>query len=80
VRRVFSGRAMREGDRYRYCWLVRFAHSKVIDSYRDHPEHMAFADEWFRPCATDRISIDYQAVSAPVEEAALEEDSAVKEG
>ncbi|GAB6040344.1 Dabb family protein [Endothiovibrio diazotrophicus] len=56
VRRVFTGRAMREGDRYRLCWLVRFAAPAVIDSYREHPEHVAFADQRFRPVADDRIS------------------------
>jgi fructose-bisphosphate aldolase class II len=80
VRRVFSGRSVREGDKYRYCWLVRFAHPKVIDSYRIHPEHVAFADDWFRPCAADRISIDYQAAeSAFAEDAALEKDGKLKE-
>lgn len=64
VRQVFSGRAVREDSKYRYCWLIRFAHPKVVDSYRAHPEHVAFADEWFRPMASDRISIDYQAVES----------------
>ncbi|RMD79013.1 MAG: Dabb family protein [Gammaproteobacteria bacterium] len=62
VRRVFTGRAVREDARYRYCWLVRFAHPAVIDSYREHPDHRAFADTHFRPRAADRISIDYQEV------------------
>ena len=80
VRRVFSGRSVRDGDKYRYCWLVRFAHPKVIDSYRVHPEHAAFADEWFRPFASDRISIDYQAVeSAPMDDAAREASGEIGE-
>lgn len=62
VRRVFAGRALKDGAKYRYCWLVRFVHPKVIDSYRDHPDHVAFADTRFRPAAAGRISIDYQAV------------------
>ncbi len=62
VRRVFTGRAVQEGARYRYCWLIRFAHPAVIASYRDHPDHVAFADGLFRPRAGDRISIDYQEV------------------
>ncbi len=61
VRQVFTGVAVKEEARYRYCWLVRFVHPNVIDSYRHHPDHVAFADNRFRPVAGDRISIDYQA-------------------
>ncbi|MEJ2435769.1 MAG: class II fructose-bisphosphate aldolase, partial [Pseudolabrys sp.] len=60
VRRVFTGEAVREGAEYRYSWLVRFASREVIDSYREHPAHKAFADEQFRPYAAGRISIDFE--------------------
>ena len=59
VRKVVTGTAMKQDARYRHCWLVRFAHPEVIASYRDHPDHVAFADREFRPVAGDRISIDY---------------------
>ncbi|MCU7843338.1 MAG: ketose-bisphosphate aldolase [Candidatus Thiodiazotropha sp. (ex Monitilora ramsayi)] len=62
VRAVFTGDAVQQGAQYRFSWLVRFCHSAVIDSYRDHPDHIAFADNLFRPIAGDRISIDYRAV------------------
>jgi fructose-bisphosphate aldolase class II len=60
VRRVAAGRAIKEDVRYRCCWIIEFANEKVIDSYRDDPNHLAFADELFRPIAQDRLSIDYQ--------------------
>ncbi len=60
VRHVLTGKAIKEEAKYRFCWLVRFVHPAVIDSYRDHPEHVRFADELFRPVAGDRISIDYR--------------------
>jgi fructose-bisphosphate aldolase class II len=60
VRRVHTGMSLREGAAYRHCWLVRFANAAVIDSYRDHPDHRAFADNHFRPLAADRLTIDYQ--------------------
>ena len=60
VREVVTGRAVKSDAQYRYTWLVRFCHPAVIDSYRDHPDHMAFANQYFRPVAGDRISIDYQ--------------------
>ncbi|MBT3010525.1 MAG: ketose-bisphosphate aldolase [Candidatus Thiodiazotropha sp. (ex Lucina pensylvanica)] len=62
VRAVFTGNAVQDAARYRFTWLVRFCHPAVIDSYREHPDHVAFADNHFRPVAGDRISIDYQGV------------------
>ncbi len=62
VRRVFTGRAVRGDDRYQYCWLVRFANPAVVASYRDHSDHVAFADTHFRPVAADRISVDFESV------------------
>lgn len=64
VREVFSGEAVRDGAAYHYCWRVRFASAEVIDSYRDHPLHVAFADTLFRPVAADRITTDYRPVSS----------------
>lgn len=60
VREVFTGQAVQEESKYKFCWLVRFTSKAVIDSYREHPEHVAFADKLFRPFASDRISIDFQ--------------------
>lgn len=62
VREVMTGEAVREDARYRYTWLVKFCHPAVIDSYRDHPDHVAFANSLFRPIAGDRITIDYQCI------------------
>ena len=64
VRRVFTGWAVNQNSRYRCCWLVEFAHAKVIDTYRDHPDHAAFANQLFRPIAGDRITIDFAEVSS----------------
>lgn len=60
VRSVITGTSVREDAAYRHCWLVRFADAAVIETYRDHPDHQAFADGHFRPLATDRLTIDYQ--------------------
>ena len=60
VRATWSGQSVKADAAYRWCWLIRFAHPKVIDSYREHPDHVAYADNHFRPAAADRISIDYE--------------------
>lgn len=52
------------GGCYRYIWLVRFCHPAVIDSYREHPAHVTFADNLFRPVADERLSINYLALEA----------------
>ncbi|MCG7913802.1 MAG: ketose-bisphosphate aldolase [Candidatus Thiodiazotropha weberae] len=72
VRRVFTGDAVQESAGYRYTWLVKFCHPAVIDSYREHVDHVAFADGFFRPIAGDRISIDYQAVESDQSSVATE--------
>ncbi|MES9869404.1 MAG: ketose-bisphosphate aldolase [Sedimenticola sp.] len=63
VLEVVTGESVKEDADYRYTWLVRFCHTAVIDSYRDHPLHVAFADNSFRPVAGGRISIDYKAIA-----------------
>ncbi len=67
VREVFTGRALQEDARYRFSWNLRFCHPAVVDSYRDHPEHLAFANNCFRPVAGDRISIDFQGDIAVID-------------
>lgn len=59
VRDVLTGHAVKQDAQYRYTWLIRFCHPEVIGSYRDHPEHVDFANKVFRPVAGDRVSIDY---------------------
>jgi len=60
ARRASVPVAIHHDAMYRYTWLIRFCHSAVIESYRIHPKHVAFADTLFRPVAGERISIDYQ--------------------
>ena len=62
VRDVFTGEAVQDDEKYRHTWLVRFCHPAVIDSYREHPDHVTFADKLFRPVAGERISIDYLSI------------------
>jgi len=60
VLKITTGHSVQEDDAYRYTWIIRFCHRAVIESYRNHPLHIAFADTLFRPVAGERISIDYQ--------------------
>lgn len=64
VRYVYTGQAITSGAAYQFCWLVRFVHAAVIDSYREHPAHKKFADELFRPIAPSRMSIDFHLTTS----------------
>ena len=59
---VSFGIAVAATARYRYYLDVGFADASVIDSYREHPVHVRFAAEEFRPLAHDRITTDYTVV------------------
>jgi fructose-bisphosphate aldolase class II len=80
VREVFTGEAVLNDARYHYTWLVRFCHPAVIDSYREHPDHVALADMHFRPVAGERISIDYQTVDTAAPQSNYVEDEICKGG
>ena len=61
VRAVETGVAIQPPDApYRYTWLVRFCQPQVIEYYRDHPDHVKYADERFRPVAGNRVTIDFE--------------------
>jgi fructose-bisphosphate aldolase class II len=60
VRRVVTGTAVKDDVKFRFTWLVEFVHENVIASYREHPDHVAFANNLFRPIAGDRVSIDFR--------------------
>jgi fructose-bisphosphate aldolase class II len=60
VLEIITGHSIQDDDSYRYTWIIRFCHRAVIESYRNHHLHVAFADTLFRPVAGERISIDYQ--------------------
>jgi fructose-bisphosphate aldolase class II len=59
VRQVFAGKALDESGQYRYCWRVQFASRAVVDTYRDHPLHVRYANTYFRPNAGDRVTQDF---------------------
>jgi len=57
---VRIGRAKNEASRYRYCWLVRFAHEEVIEVCKSHPAYMEYMRNDFSPVPSDVISNDYE--------------------
>jgi len=74
VRRVITGSAVQEKPKYQFCWLIEFTHCNVIESFRDHPDHVAFANKLFRPIAGDRISIDFLETPVSVTNEAMQYD------
>jgi fructose-bisphosphate aldolase class II len=64
VRRVISGWTVREALRFRLCWLVELAHERVVESWRERPDHATLVGKLLRPIAGDRIRIDFSGVAA----------------
>ncbi len=56
---ISFGTAVTENAKFKYTLCVDFAEECIIETYKVHPIHVAFADCWFRPLATDRITTDY---------------------
>jgi fructose-bisphosphate aldolase class II len=65
VRRVRTGAAAQDGARYPRAWLIEFTHPAVVASDGAHPDHVAYADRYFRPIAPDRLTVDYVITEAP---------------
>ena len=57
---VRIGRTTDDKSKYRYCWLVRFAHETVIERYQNSPVRNAYKDNYFRPIAEDLVTNDYE--------------------
>lgn len=62
VLQVSFGVAVEEQPRYRYTFTIDLRDEQAVSDYRHHPVHVAFADEYFRPLAPDRITTDYEIV------------------
>ncbi|MDA3870077.1 MAG: class II fructose-bisphosphate aldolase [Gammaproteobacteria bacterium] len=60
VREVFAGEALKEDNKFRFCWRVRLCHRAAFDSYREHPHFTEFNNTLFRPVVGDKISVNYQ--------------------
>ncbi len=75
VRQIFAGKTLKDSDHYRYCWRVQFASAAVVDSYREHPAHMSYADTYFRPNARDRLTEDFAPALTVLKQSGGEEAS-----
>jgi len=56
------GIAVNPAAKFKYNLAVDFADESIIESYKHHPVHVAYADDYFRPLATDRITTDYRLI------------------
>jgi len=60
VRNVFTGEAMQEKSKYRFCWLVHFTHEAALQSFREHQGFSEFLRKQFSPLASDLLNVDYK--------------------
>ena len=71
VREVEVGSVADNGAAYRHCWLIRFAAPEVVESFKHHPAHVAFAEHHFRPIAPNRLTTDFRVADAATGAAVL---------
>lgn len=64
VRRIFAGRSIKAGEKNRFCWLVRFAHPKAIDSLSNSTEFSVLEEAYLRDGSSGCVSIDYQHIES----------------
>lgn len=60
VIRYTYGTAVLQDAKFKYTLAVDFEHEGIIESYKHHPLHVAYADNHFRPMAPERITTDYR--------------------
>ena len=59
VRDIFTGKAIKQGEQYSFCWLIHLSNKQVINSLQEHPNYIEFTDKIMRPFVDNCISIDY---------------------
>jgi fructose-bisphosphate aldolase, class II len=60
VRTVFTGEAIQEKSKYRFCWMVQFTHQDALDNFREHHAFRNFLKMNLTPNVTDFMNIDYK--------------------
>ncbi|VAW59979.1 Fructose-bisphosphate aldolase class II [hydrothermal vent metagenome] len=60
VRNVFTGEAMQEKSKYRFCWLVNFTHEAALQNFREHQGFSDFLRKRISPLASDLLNVDYK--------------------
>ena len=59
VREVFTGEAMEENSKYRFCWSVYFTHKAALESFQSDQKFESFLKQRFKPAVSDSMSINY---------------------
>lgn len=60
VRNVFTGEAMQEKNKYRFCWLVHFTHKSALQSFHEHQCFNDFLKKKLTPLTCDFLNVDYK--------------------
>ncbi|MBI2371867.1 MAG: Dabb family protein [Deltaproteobacteria bacterium] len=62
VRNFSVGPAINEGSPYRYGLVMEFDSPAALKAYLDHPQHVKFVEEQFRPAVAERLILDFEPV------------------
>lgn len=64
VRQIIGGRTLSERAPFRFCWMIEFAHHKVLAGYSNHADLAAFSDRLTQPASDPPLTIDFADVPA----------------
>ena len=59
VRHLLVGKCVNPEPEYDYALSMYFEDEKALDAYRDHPDHVRFRDERFKPHLSAIKGLDY---------------------
>jgi fructose-bisphosphate aldolase class II len=60
VRSVFTGKAIKEDEKYSFCWLVHLSNEQVLTKIQDHPDFIRFSNTIVsHPNFNNFMAIDY---------------------
>ncbi|MEM3068529.1 MAG: Dabb family protein [Nitrososphaerales archaeon] len=62
VQNLSIGLSIKPDARYNYSIIMDFSDEKLLKEYREHPIHVKYRDEYFKPSIEEYISLDYKLI------------------
>ncbi|MEM3382736.1 MAG: Dabb family protein [Nitrososphaerales archaeon] len=62
VQNLSVGLSIKPDARYNYSITMDFDNERLLKEYREHPIHVKYRDEYFKPNIEEYISLDYELI------------------
>ena len=59
VKRLTAGVAFRTNSNYKVGLCMYFENEQALDTYLEHPDHIAYVKQVFQPVATGYVTFDF---------------------